>query len=338
MRIANKDRYSNFELLRILSMIMVLMGHANYKTFGYPSIDVIHDSFCFSLLRNSLETFSITAVNIFILISGWFGIKFSVKKILNIAFLLCFYVIGISIVLQLMGGAKTLSIDILIEYIFHGNYWFIYSYILLMIISPVLNTFTQENNKIKLKSFLIAFYIFQFLVGWLMKCETFSGGYSCISFIGLYLFARYLRIFGRSVNRKFAVIMIVLLILLNTSLITILTCYPFYNIDALKLISYNSPVIILLSVYILLFFKELNIKSKIVNYISSSVLAIYLIHMHPLFFDAYYVSKIWEFSYNPYKWIIIPLYITFIAFSSILIDKLRILLFCFPKGNLSIIR
>lgn len=68
-------RESNFELLRIIAMFMVLVLHADFQALGEPTRADIISSPLTSSLKVFFEMASIVAVNVFVLISGWFGIR-----------------------------------------------------------------------------------------------------------------------------------------------------------------------------------------------------------------------------------------------------------------------
>ena len=69
-------RQSNFELLRIVAMIFILILHVDHLSFGFPSTQEIAASPFSAFLRTWLETIAVVAVNSFVLISGYFGIRY----------------------------------------------------------------------------------------------------------------------------------------------------------------------------------------------------------------------------------------------------------------------
>lgn len=73
--ITQKIRDSNIELLRILAMFMVLLVHADFFSLGIPSVEDIQNNQLDSFWRIFFEAVNIPCVNIFVLISGYFGIK-----------------------------------------------------------------------------------------------------------------------------------------------------------------------------------------------------------------------------------------------------------------------
>ena len=83
----NKHKYqlpqmrdSNIELLRIVSMILVMVVHADYVSFGPPTQTDISNSFLYSFSRSGIEAISAICVNVFVLISGWFGIRYCLRR------------------------------------------------------------------------------------------------------------------------------------------------------------------------------------------------------------------------------------------------------------------
>lgn len=63
-------RDSNFELLRIICMVMIIMGHLaiKFSSRNISSLTYIEPRF--------LQSFTIVAVNVFVLISGWLFFDF----------------------------------------------------------------------------------------------------------------------------------------------------------------------------------------------------------------------------------------------------------------------
>ena len=65
-------RDSNMELLRIIAMIGILVLHADYFALGFPKMGDCSSSPLFTIF---IESIFIISVNLFVLLSGWYGIK-----------------------------------------------------------------------------------------------------------------------------------------------------------------------------------------------------------------------------------------------------------------------
>ena len=71
--------------------------------------------------------------------------------------------------------------------------WFIEAYIGLYILAPMINRFIEKSTHRELGIFILAFYLFSTLFGYLGKAYDFNKGMSIISLVGLYLIGAYLR-------------------------------------------------------------------------------------------------------------------------------------------------
>lgn len=75
---STKIRQSNFELLRLVCMMMVMIGHAN----GYVNeTDLVGAR---GIAKVVVNQFCLVHVDVFVLISGWFGKKASWKGVCSL--------------------------------------------------------------------------------------------------------------------------------------------------------------------------------------------------------------------------------------------------------------
>ena len=82
----SKDRSSNFELLRLLCIFGILMMH----TFGGIDTSVSFFNTEIHVLVNSVFNMGVTC---FILLSGYFGIRFDFKKLIRLDLMIIFFTI-----------------------------------------------------------------------------------------------------------------------------------------------------------------------------------------------------------------------------------------------------
>ncbi len=94
---------------------------------------------------NILLALSIGAVNCFVIISGYFTIKLSLRKVVLFVLPIIFYEIVLGIAFH---GLKPQGFSLL-------NYWFVKQYLALMLLSPVLNLGLNKLDKNKLRLLLI---------------------------------------------------------------------------------------------------------------------------------------------------------------------------------------
>jgi surface polysaccharide O-acyltransferase-like enzyme len=72
-------RLSNFELLRIIAMAMIVLLHCNNWMIGNVAAQDVTDNPYGSFWRILAQQICIVGANVFVMISGWFGIKPKVK-------------------------------------------------------------------------------------------------------------------------------------------------------------------------------------------------------------------------------------------------------------------
>lgn len=135
-------RSSNIELLRILAMLMVVNLHTSFMPEEL-SLDTLTPVIGLDFFR---ESTSISSVNLFVLISGYFSIKWKYKSFASLIFQVFFWVFLIYGLLLVVG-----IIDFnLKDFIFRINclataYWFVTAYIGLYLLAPIFNGFAEAS-------------------------------------------------------------------------------------------------------------------------------------------------------------------------------------------------
>ena len=260
--ITKGPRQCNIELLRIIAMFLVLVVHADFLSLGKPTFTDYTLNPIASLTRVLFESFSIICVNIFILISGWFKIKSTLKGVINFLFQCLFISLSIYLIAILSGnyngGLRTLILDgVFFQY---PGFWFIQSYLILYILSPILNVFVEKGNKRTMLSFLLAFYILQTALSTLgfLNSKYFLGGYSPLSFIGLYLLSSTVKLyfynFKIGTARLFFFISLFLVFIFNS-----IICFSRFELY-IDFLAYSNPLVILESLGLFLIFTRIRIK------------------------------------------------------------------------------
>lgn len=324
-----KTRESNIELLRIIAMVLVMVAHASFKSLGVPTTEDFWGQPVSTFLRVLSQSASIICVDLFILISGWFGIHAKAVRFSEFLFQVYFWGALMYLVLFLMGHANAMGVKGWMSLFMVRERWFIKAYIVLYIFAPVLNAFVEKSGEKPLRWFLIFFFTIQTLHGFIDDSSWFSCGYSPLSFMGLYLLARYMRLYPNRLTHlgmPAQMGMYVVLALLNTGLCLILISAGH---GTWRLFAYSSPVVILQAVCFFLFFTKLHFKSRVVNWIAISSFAAYLLHGNVHFFDSFYVGIIrsWFESEPTVTFLLYTsAWIALLFMAAIVVDKLRIAL------------
>lgn len=329
MNIVKKQRQSNIELLRLIAMFLVLLVHANYFSLGAPTnIEIKHEPLD-AFLRIFFEATSIVCVNVFVLISGWFGIKPTAKGLCNYLFQCLFFLTGLYIVTLLIGTSE-LSLKGLAGCVFATKLnWFIKAYLLLYILSPVLNAFINTASQQTYKWVLIGFFLFTCTYGLIGAADFMQHGYTTLFFIGLYLLARYIRIYSPRWSSYAASIYLSIYAtcVILVTLATFLSPYLINRSFPSSVFSYMCPTTIIGALAMLLCFSKLNLQNKFINWCGISCFAVFLMHVSP--------STLWHFKSLfiylheslslPMFWLMTFIILALIFMISILIDKVRIM-------------
>lgn len=334
---AKKPRQSGVELLRIISMFLVLLIHTNMWNEKWHGLD-LQNSFSTSATTIFLQSISCVCVNVFVLISGWFGIRFSVKRLTKFIFQCMFFFTGIYVVFLALGLRGLTVRGIMDCFLFNDINWFIRAYILLFIISPILNAFVEKTNKREMETVLVSFFAFQTIYGWATPAAHFiQWGLSVTSFVGLYLLAQYVRKYQYELiivkgGGKISVAYFSSTLLLF--LVTMVSVYLKFDYLTGKIFAYTSPIVILNSLLLLLTFVNIDRKgfvNPVINKIAASSFAAYLLHHNPNVMDSFWKNFCWNLYENHWA-TYIPLAMLFLisVFSAaVIIDQVRI--FCWNK-------
>lgn len=283
-----KPRLSNIELLRLLSMFMVLVLHADYAALGVPAAADLSVSPAETAARVLLEQLSLVAVNVFVLISGWFGVRLTVRSLGSLLFQVMFYaLLIIGVVAATLGIPAEQCPTAWLTLVPGYHHWFIRSYIGLMLLSPVLNAFTASCTVRRLAVVTGSFFAFQTVYGWICNADGFLNGYSLLSFIGLYLLGHLAHRLQWHTRRRRAMVWIYPGCVVANTVVTLLMLACRGSVPA-WVNSYNSPLVIAGALGLVLTFAGMKPwTSRTVNAAAASSLAVYLIHFNPLLFAHY---------------------------------------------------
>jgi surface polysaccharide O-acyltransferase-like enzyme len=284
----------------------------------YDSSSLIGD---FSIFL--FENFSIVAVNCFVLISGYFSIKFKVKSLISLYLQCLFYVLLLGCInnFNFQNGIRGVVFALS-----ESNLWFIQAYVGLMLISPILNIATKSLSKQQFIKILILLTICNVYFGYLHQSLVNDTGYTLMQFVYVYIIGRYISMHDFNYSSKKYVCLYVCLTFIMSVLALIRLKYPIVNV--VYSLHYNSPLVLLSSVVFFMFFASLKFQSKLVNYISISALSVYLIHQNTNGW-AKYVSCVKYLQVQSSGFFLLmdlTLLIICVFILSIIIDKIRILI------------
>lgn len=293
--ISKKEKNSRIELLKIISMVLIVFYHTTDITnelFG-SNLNFIN-----RIIHVSLSIWGALGVHLFVLISSWYlcDQKFRFKKVLDIIFQYISYILIFDIASAiirnqgLLFGITKFGCDLLGRFDSSSGYWFVTAYVLMYLLSPLLNKVSEYKN---FKQVLVVISFIPIYCNFAGKGQAIS---STVLFVYLYLLTTYIK--RNSIKFKYSpvatVVIVVVLIALNFFEDKIVA-NDFVKYEIFKTIGNKgsgSFMIIILSYAIFLkaIYKE-SYSNKIIDYIGSFSLGVYCFHNNVTFNIVDYVFE-----------------------------------------------
>lgn len=282
-----KEKNLSIELLRILSMYMIVLLH--YLTHGNILINFTEYKLSNQICISFLEIISIISVNIFVFISSYFLMnKKDTKKYIIKSFLELWFVNFIIVIIYILKLRLPVSID-LIKMFFpfiSQTYWFMDAYILLLIFIPYINKMLNSLSKKELLGLILIMFFTNSIFSFIPNITIITTTANSLSwFINIFIITYYLKKYKISIEKRKMVVFHFLYITIMV-LLFFMVC-KYFNKKYPILIKYNNPLILCDSIVIFKIFLDKKIKvntffKKIILYLSSNSLYVYLISDHPI--------------------------------------------------------
>lgn len=262
--------------MRVFAMLLIFVWHVmgHYLPFVQTkptTLNVILNYFCLFI------TFH---VDLFVLITGYFGVKNPINGTVKTLSLCIYYAIFLNLLSYITQGY--FSIEEVLLPISHTQWWFMRVYIILILIAPIIESYIIKSQKHLCYLLALSFFV-NIILGFLWHSENFYGhGYDISNFIFMYLIGAWLRsdgIFVRHFKKNIPLIL--------TSIV--LCCFVRYKVQPLNFVKwtdYSSPLNILMAVFIFCLFLRIRISScwnRLIMFFSTSAISVYLITDHEAF-------------------------------------------------------
>lgn len=353
-----RERELNFELLRCMAMILIVIGHCIYHgvrhiTAGEP-VDVGIDA------GNTLDMMNFTAtqsigylanvgVNVFVLITGYFMTKPRivanvVNKAIRLWLQIVFWAVVIAVGCGIFTNAEELYLATFVMPIYNNVYWFLTMYMALLLLSPFLARLEGAITKHEYAALLLILLVLDFgmagdTIGF---ARYFGGGMSLPHFIFLFLVGGYVKRYSPlQLLQRYAGWLYIALCL---ALAALSVAMQMRGLSADKFLyikgEANNSFPLVTSLLLFLWAKNLRLSASRWSWltrITPYVLGVYLIHDHkclrPLLWDSVsaHIHEVW---FVPYVLgISIAVFVVCLALDSIRaaifrflhIDKLKIM-------------
>ncbi len=341
-------RMANLELLRIVSMLLVVVLHFLGKGGWLMSLtDAAMPRRGY--LAWGVESLAIVAVNVYMLLSGYFLVEssFHIKRLLQLFLQVLFYSVAIGFAAASFGylpeeGFSLYYLAQLFLPISTNHYWFMTAYFFMYLFSPLLSRgvkcLTKKQFQTVLFFLLFVFCILKSIVP--LKLASDMRGYDCIWYLCVFLVAAYIRLYGipffKSAGRSLLVYLAAAAGIFGLSFLLRFLYLKTGKLGDMLSVAYeyNHILVLLASVAFFYLFYHVKIRDgvfgRMIVKIAPYTLGVYLWHEH-IAIRYEWPGWLYSLTGKPDSGLLLLLYIIFAAvlvfFVGILLDILRKLLF-----------
>ena len=225
-------------------------------------------------------------VILFVLVSGYFGIKASTKGFSRLVLMGFIYFVPLALIdnLILKDGLSSAEKWKLVipsfQFLSKGPYWFLRTYIWLYLFAPMVNRFIYSSRRNKMYLLIVSGVISMY-IGYNGVDNSVTVGKNIINFFFLYSLGSVLRDTYDIWSRWKAAWIALAFISLNVILVALHLHFTgtWFGDTLWKLAyPYNCPILIINAVLAFFLFGKMNFQSRAVNWVASSTFATYLIH------------------------------------------------------------
>lgn len=337
-------RNPNFEMLRVLAMLMVLTLHScNYGGLLFLS-PATTPPVRYGLIW-LLESLSFVCINLYVLISSYFmvGSTFRLSRIAKLWLITLFYSLTVGLAVCLIAG-ETFHWQWALP-VSTGEYWFVTDYLLLCLVAPFLNRLIHHVSQRALFRLLMVlamlFVVLPTLLYPFVSTDIkLNDGFHIGWFIVLYFFGAYLRLYplpARRPSKYFATYLALslLTVVLWLGVQPLLSGLFGPETPAWRPYAYNSVTVFAASLCLFLMFLNLRPRPdaapvRFIVRLAPFAFSVYLIHMQPSLFPHIWTDLLNLSRFYASPWLLpITLGTNLILFLLLCgVDFLRDRLFC----------
>lgn len=324
----HNKRQASFEIMRIFAMLLIFVWHI--KVHYMAGEEEFHPLVVKAMTL--LSSFISFHVDLFVLITGYFGIRNNKRAIVKNLILCTIYLWAFNLFNYLKNGC--FDINELIFPISHGPWWFMKVYFLLVLVAPFLERMFSTFEKKEWQAWIIIVLLLNVYFGHYHHLKVvYLMGFDLMNMITIYSIGAFLRVYvtydnftvwgGQKTLWGLLLVLIVLRIIVGKI---------FYVLNLnLNAGEYCAPLTIALAVNVFLLFKQISLKlSPLIFFFSSSAVSVYLITDYPmvrLFLTKIFHQLYFEYCHNSIHGLLFIVAFTIVVFTlCVVIDKVRLML------------
>ena len=275
---AKRTRESNIELLRIVAMLMIVTHHVVLNVSNtYNEMYLQRSCEPKFYLYNALVIYG---VNLFVMISGYCGIRATLPKGVSLYLKCLLYgVLGWAVYALIPGNSISAGQLEPYVYVLSGNtsWWFVRYYVFLFLLSPFINKILEHSTRKEVYMLTAILTVLSVYFGWMNHDVVNQNGYNLFNFIWMYCIGHCLRFHTDEIRSSRYVRWYALLLWVVS---VALTAWGEYHHWSQVVFGYNNPFVVTGTIGLMVLFLTFDFRSKPINMIASSTLGVYLIHCH----------------------------------------------------------
>ncbi len=316
----SKQRQSNIELLRCFAMLCIIVYHLLLFALGGVHTD--------TKLYQAMQIPLHIGVPIFVLISGYFGIHFSLRGLMRLCSKGYFYFIPLNLIPAIIMGQE--GVKVFLKHVFIFGFdaqWYLNTYLYLFLFSPIINRYLKNITRSQRAYLLVILAFMSIYIGNVTEGDvSLVEGKNLTNFILLYVLGNTIRIEQQTINSMSQYKLIGSYVLFNVFLVLGFMYVPLVAGKIWKYAyAYDSPILIFNSIWIFAIFSKLRFTSRFVNWAGGSIFACYLLQCPSVIWKNCFehpVQQLYGVINQPY--LIFPAIVVFTLFTMLImicIDK-----------------
>lgn len=243
-------RDSNMELCRIVAMSMICIFH--FLVHGIEEATP-HTHPLLTFIRALV----LSGSNLYFLISGYFLIKLSWRKLINfISIIFLFSVINYIALIFTGRHIHVAVFDIFLFPISNSNYWFLQVYLMLMILSPLINKELEGLDRNSLRIMVILLTIAFSYSCWLGKNFSCKSGLSLLTGLNCYILGYWAR--HDDIIKKISIKLLISIFVICCIVSSLLCNYT----DSFIWYDYRSIFVTIISFSVFIIFTKISLKNN----------------------------------------------------------------------------
>ena len=273
------NRQSNIELLRVIAITAIICHHVLVHGMGIYNVPISE----LDWLYNIVNSLCYTGVNIFILISGYFSIRFSWQKLLHL-FLMCAVVAGLGYLWHCYRDDMSIGRNFIYTTMFafsRSGLWYVLPYVCLFLLSPFINPLLEQLSKRDFNKLLIVLLVISCYFGWFWQNDVNKNGFCLMQFVTMYAVGYYIKRYNVHKIMRISAWggVISAFVIMQSLLVYYLLLAEGRSFPPIPTIfAYNSPFLMIASVGCMCMFLNMEIRSRVVNFVAMTTFGVYLIH------------------------------------------------------------